>query len=175
MRKCARYSCSLTAVLVVSIQSDLNKGSSPILTSNIEQIWVNQLTFVATPLFSLKTSENQRFPDVFSGIKREHWEEKGVIRLVLEAEFDEDPWLASKEKRCRQMLFYARWIYFWKKWYTIDISLLNYQRLYWLHWLNECYYYSVVFRSVFRTLLTSSHPPPPPLWISESYIKKKAI
>ena len=91
MRKCARYSSSLTAVLVVSIQSDLNKGSPPIFTSNIEQIWVNQLTFVATPLFSL-----------FSGIKREHWEEKGVIRLVLEAEFDEDPWLASKEKWCRQ-------------------------------------------------------------------------
>ena len=102
MRKCARYSSSLTAVLVVSIQSDLNKGSPPIFTSNIEQIWVNQLTFVATLLFSLKTSENQRFSDVFSGFKREHWEVMGVIRLVLEAEFDEDPWLASKEKWCRQ-------------------------------------------------------------------------
>ena len=52
---------------------------------------MNQLTFVATLLFSLKTSENQRFSDVFSGFKREHWEEMGVIRLVLEAEFDEDP------------------------------------------------------------------------------------
>ena len=159
MRKCARYSCSLTAVLVISIQSDLNKESPPIFTSNIEQIWVNQLTFVATPLFSL-----------FSGIKREHWEEKGVIRLVLEAEFDEDPWLASKEKWCHKMLFYARWIYFWKKWYTINISLQNYQRLYCLHWLNECYYYSVVFKSVFRTLLTSPrHPPPPPVNFRKLY------
>ena len=28
-------------------------------------------------LIPLKTSENQKFSDVFRGIKREHWEEKG--------------------------------------------------------------------------------------------------
>ena len=28
-------------------------------------------------LISLKTSENQRFSDIFMAIEREHWEEKG--------------------------------------------------------------------------------------------------
>ena len=28
-------------------------------------------------LISLKISENQKFSDVFRGIKKEHWEEKG--------------------------------------------------------------------------------------------------
>ena len=35
------------------------------------------LFFPMFPLIPLKTSENLWFSDVFMGIKREHWEEKG--------------------------------------------------------------------------------------------------
>ena len=35
------------------------------------------LYFPLFPLIPLKKSENQRFSDVFRGIRREHWEVKG--------------------------------------------------------------------------------------------------
>ena len=38
MLKCARFSCHLTAVLAISIQSDLRKGSSLDFTFNINGI-----------------------------------------------------------------------------------------------------------------------------------------
>ena len=49
-----------------------------VITKNFSNI-AYQLThfFPMSPFDPLKTSENQRFSDVFRGTKTEHWEEKG--------------------------------------------------------------------------------------------------
>ena len=68
-----------------------------IITSFQVLITPKTFSFQCSLLIPLETSENQKFSDVFRGIKREHWEGKGktesrcytgnVLQIKTEVEF----------------------------------------------------------------------------------------